>query len=201
MARFPKSQDRVAQLAQDLISGLRSNSEIFPAPPAPPAELEELLATCAAAREAANAAAAAAIEAHAAKAVAFRALKERMKDDLRYAEQIVKPDPDQLHLLGWSGTRPRTRLEPPGQVRLLTVLREGDTWVRLGWEAPTDGGKVAAYRIIGRNSDGPWTDIGMAVECRKQLDRQPRGVELEYQVIAVNKAGEGVPSNLVRAVL
>jgi len=31
--------------------------------------------------------------------------------------------------------------------------------------------------------------------------RQPRGLELEYRIIAVNKTGDGEPSNTVMAVL
>ena len=41
----------------------------------------------------------------------------------------------------------------------------------------------------------------MAVDSQILLNGQERGVELEYHVIAVNKAGEGEPSNIVTAVL
>ena len=33
------------------------------------------------------------------------------------------------------------------------------------------------------------------------LNNQDTGVELEYQVVAVNKMGDGLASNIVRAVL
>jgi hypothetical protein len=33
------------------------------------------------------------------------------------------------------------------------------------------------------------------------LTDQPQGVEVEYQVIAINKAGTSLPSNLVTAIL
>ncbi len=41
----------------------------------------------------------------------------------------------------------------------------------------------------------------MAIESEITLSGQERGKEWEYRVIAVNKAGEGTPSNTVMAVL
>ena len=41
----------------------------------------------------------------------------------------------------------------------------------------------------------------MAIETETKLNNQERGKEWEYRVIAVNKAGEGQPSNTVMAVL
>jgi hypothetical protein len=40
-----------------------------------------------------------------------------------------------------------------------------------------------------------------AIETESALVDQPKGKELEYCIIAVNKAGEGKPSNTVMAVL
>jgi hypothetical protein len=41
----------------------------------------------------------------------------------------------------------------------------------------------------------------MAVESEATLNNQERAKDWEYRVIAVNKAGEGVPSNTVAVVL
>jgi hypothetical protein len=63
-------------------------------------------------------------------------------------------------------------------------------------------GRVAAYKIKRRpRPSGPWTDAGMAIESEITLSGQSRGEELEYRIIAVNKSGEGEPSNTVMAVL
>jgi hypothetical protein len=43
--------------------------------------------------------------------------------------------------------------------------------------------------------------VGLAIETEVTLNNQKRGKELEYCVIAVNKAGEGEPGNTVTAVL
>ena len=70
------------------------------------------------------------------------------------------------------------------------------------WPKPIDGGKPAAYKIQRRERpEGPWTDANMALESEITLSDQTRGTEWEFRVIAVNKAGDGVPSNTVMAVL
>nr|VFJ72159.1 MAG: hypothetical protein BECKFW1821C_GA0114237_103225 [Candidatus Kentron sp. FW] len=68
----------------------------------------------------------------------------------------------------------------------------------------TDGiiqrGKAAAYRIQRREGDSEtWLDAGMAMDTEVTLSNQPRGVRLEFRVVAVNRAGEGEPSNGVLA--
>ena len=65
-----------------------------------------------------------------------------------------------------------------------------------GTASRCDGKKRAPLR-----PDGPWSDAGMAIESEITLTNQERGKEWEYRVLAVNKAGEGQPSNTVMAVL
>jgi len=45
------------------------------------------------------------------------------------------------------------------------------------------------------------SQVGIAIESETSLTNQPRGAELEYRVIAVNKADDGEPSNTVMVVL
>jgi hypothetical protein len=87
-------------------------------------------------------------------------------------------------------------------VRSLEVAVEGDGWVMLDWKAPVSGGSVAAYRVKSRTQDKrSWSDVGMSVETEVLLSNQKRGVELLYHVVAVNKTGEGKPTNTVSVVL
>ena len=44
-------------------------------------------------------------------------------------------------------------------------------------------------------------DVATALETEATLVDQPRGAQLEYRVIAVNKAGDGPESNTVMMVL
>ncbi len=133
---------------------------------------------------------------------ALQTLTDAMKADIRYAENTVNYDDDKLKLIGWAGRAAKTSLEAPGQARTLEAPREGEGWVFLDWKEPVDGGAVAAYKIQRRlRPDGPWSDVGLAVESEITLTNQERGKEWEYRVIAVNKSGEGQPSNTVMAVL
>jgi hypothetical protein len=48
---------------------------------------------------------------------------------------------------------------------------------------------------------GAWAIVGVAIETETTLVNQERGKEWEYRVVALNKAGESLPSNTVFAVL
>ena len=49
--------------------------------------------------------------------------------------------------------------------------------------------------------EAPWEEVATAVITEATLVEQPRGKELEYRIIAVNKAGDGEPSNTAMVVL
>jgi len=91
---------------------------------------------------------------------------------------------------------------PPGQTRQLEAPKQGDGWVFLDWKQPAEGGRVSAYKVQRRNrGEGTWQEVGTAIETESTLVDQPLKTELEYRIIAVNKSGEGSPSNTVMAVL
>jgi len=81
---------------------------------------------------------------------------------------------------------------------------------------PLDGGRVIAYKIQRKNrTDGAWQDVATAIETESTLVDRPKGMELEYRIIAINlvsenplswffnrgKSGEGQASNTVMVVL
>ncbi len=208
MANFPRNEPTILALAQEMIAGLSANAATFPNLPVPPSgppgppNLTVLVSSYTTSRDAAIAARAAAEQATTTKNADLGILIDAMKKDLRHAETITDFDDDLLKRIGWSGRRPKTDLPPPGQCRALDAPRQGEGWVFLDWKQPIDGGKPAAYKIERRQRpDGSWSEVGMAIKSEITLSDQTRGTEWEYRVVAVNKAGEGLPSNTVMAVL
>lgn len=202
MAKFPLSEARIVNLAKLVAAGLVSQREDFPSPPVSPERLLEALGAYHAAREKAIAANAAAVMKTAAKVEALKMVKDLVKANLRYAENHTRRDPVKLGALGWGAPRPRAPIEPPGEVRLLKMLQELERGVVLGWRKPVDGGPVAVYKVQRRRrATGEWVDVATSVGREIALKDQETGVELEFRVSAINKAGEGRPSNTVRAVL
>ena len=202
MAQFPRTEAEVAALAQEMISGLAANAATYPAPPVNLMELSMLHSAYVIAQNAVIAAQAAADQAYTDKDAALESLADGMKSDLRYAENTVDFDDDKLKLIGWAGRAAATHLAIPGQTRLLEAVKQGEGWIMLDWKAPADGGKPAAYKVQRRERPaGAWAEAATAVITEATLVEQPRGPELEYRIIAVNKAGEGEASNTVMAVL
>nr|VFK59816.1 MAG: Fibronectin type III domain-containing protein [Candidatus Kentron sp. UNK]VFK70112.1 MAG: Fibronectin type III domain-containing protein [Candidatus Kentron sp. UNK] len=207
MAQFPRDETGILGLAQEIADGLAANRSTYPAPPVSVKELEAATEDCNAAHDAVQAAKAALEQAVSANQLAFDALEEKMKKELRYAENTVDQDSAKLKLIGWGGRKPATPLTPPGQAGNLVIRSQGEGTIDLAWEKPAAGGKVAAYkmkcrpRVIEGATGAVWTNADTAMKTKITLAGQIQGKELEYCVVAVNKAGEGVASNTVTAVL
>jgi fibronectin type III domain protein len=205
MARFPRTEPEVVTLAQEMVSGLEDNgvpNPYFPTPPIASAGLTTLLDDYTAARNGLMAKSAVAEQATVEKDDKLTVLVDGMKSDLRYAENAVDYDDEKLKSIGWAGRKTRSPLTAPGQSRLLEARVQGEGDLTLDWRSPIDGGKPNAYRVMRRQRpEGPWSDVATAVTCEVELTDQPRGVEFEYRIVAVNKAGEGEPSNTVVVVL
>ena len=202
MPRFPKKEADIVALAEWLWRGLWGNRPVYPQPPVHPISLRFKAIIYSRYRENLIAKQAVAEAATTAKTEALEDLTEAMKADIRYAENTVNFDDNKLKLIGWAGRKSRRPLTPPGQARLLEALRQGEGWVFLDWKKPADGGRPKAYKIQRRKPDGRiWQDVATAILTEVTLVDQPRAKELEYRIVAVNKTGEGPPSNTVMVVL
>lgn len=202
MATFPRTESEIMALAMQMISGLGGNIVIYPAPPVAVAALGAAFGGYNAAKNAQTAALANAETATIAKDEALDDLVEAMKTDIRYAENTVNFEDEKLKLIGWAGRKAATALLVPGQTRLLEAPKQGAGWVFMDWKKPADGGRISAYKVMRRERpDGPWAEVATAVISEATLVEQPTGKELEYRIVAVNKAGDGEPSNTVMVVL
>ena len=202
MPRFPKKEAEIVALAEQLWRGLWVNRPTYQRPPVHPILILIHSLQYRNRREFAIAKQAAAETAIAVKNYALDDLIEALKSNIRYAENTVNYDDDKLKLIGWAGKKAPTALQPPGQARLLEAPRQGDGWVFLDWKAPIDGGAPNAYKVMRRERPaGAWKDVATAVITEATLVEQPKTKELEYRIIAVNKAGDGEPSNTAMVVL
>ena len=205
MANFPYVEAEIVTLAQAMVTGLTGQEgvpPVYPAPPIPAVALTTQLAAFTTARDTAMTADSVAQQATESKKAKLTELVTSMKTDLHYAEDTVDGDDALLGLIGWSGRRAPTPLQPAGQTLLLEVRRQGEGTIELTWKTPIDGGKVSAYRVYRRERpEGPWVELTTVFETEVSLIDQPRGKEYEYRVIAANKAGDGEPSNTVMVVL
>ena len=82
---------------------------------------------------------------------------------------------------------------------------QGESSVTLAWEEPSDGDEAVCYRLEYRTLGGEivsgWRIAGTTVHLELTLTEQERGKTLEYRLIAINKAGDSLPSNTVMVVL
>ena len=181
MASFPRTEAEILMLAQAMQTGLADHLVNFPAPPFSAAELHTALDNYVSAKNGALNAQAVATGATALKNAALETLVDEMKADLRYAEDKTHTDASQLQLLGWNVTAaptPAPPLAPPGAVSSLAAPEQGKGWIILNWAAPLSGGAVSAYKIQLRlRPDGPWTDVGTALETTATLSTQERAKE------------------------
>nr|VFJ99538.1 MAG: Fibronectin type III domain-containing protein [Candidatus Kentron sp. H]VFJ99668.1 MAG: Fibronectin type III domain-containing protein [Candidatus Kentron sp. H]VFK04225.1 MAG: Fibronectin type III domain-containing protein [Candidatus Kentron sp. H] len=200
MPTFPIEEIKVFELGQKVSSGLKANIDTFPNPPINPTDLDTTLATYVAKRDAAVAARATAEQANTEKRASYQTLKAQVKKNLRYAEMTVDSDDDKLKTLGWGAPKEPSPLTAPGQTRNLVSGEQGSDSITLSWKKPAEGGKPASYEILLLEGE-EYRTLATAITTSITLTDQERGKALEYAVVAINRAGRGPVSNVVRAVL
>ena len=201
MATFPTRESDIIVLAQAIIQGLTTEADKFPKSPYTPQEVQAVLDAFLVLRDALTRLQAQVGEATTAKNGGLAGLTDTMKAVLRYIENAADSE-DQLAHFGWSGRRAPSALQPPGQSRSLEAPRQGAGWVFLDWKEPIDGGKPNFYSVDVRElPDGDWKPAGTAIDSEITLTNLPTGKTLEFRVFAVNKAGNGIPSNVVDVVV
>jgi len=143
------------------------------------------------------------------EAVLFEEFWTVIKQDLAKIERYTMDKPKELQVIGWDTMAKAQPLDPPGIPRYLETVYEGKGTIELDWKRPASvsGGPVNSYIILRRDKPapgqpfGPWQETQAAIQEVVGLTNQPRGIDLEYRIVAVNETGNSAPSNTVAAVL
>ncbi|MGK7904682.1 MAG: hypothetical protein AB4352_25405 [Hormoscilla sp.] len=204
MASFPNTEMEIATLAENMISGLTANTDVYPAPIVPVDQLQNALNELKSAQHQVLATKSAAEQAVTAKNEVLKKLTGLLKSDIHYAEAVTERDDDKLKLLGWAGRSAPRRIEVPGAIEQFQVIRTEPGTIKLTWQRPSKGGRVAAYKVQELNRTlGIWQTVETAINTAAQslrdlevvLFHRQLGETLAYRIVPCNQAGEGTPSN------
>ncbi len=208
MPKFPKREADILALANAMIAGYAAHPADFPSHTGPPV-LTMRRHRYLTAKNIQTEALAAAQIATDEKDAKLAVLVEAMKAELKKSEVDVGADSEKLEYIGWGPKASPSPANPPGQPRNLEAVIQGASTILLDWKSPTrgSGGNVRTYVIERRQQpEGSgefcnWHQVSIALESKETLMNQPRGVQLEYRVKAINTGGESLPSNTVSVVL
>ena len=201
MPTFPQDETKIIELAQKVSSGIANNAATFPNPPVTAAALNTELAAYFDAANEVQQAKADLMQKTQTKNAALEAVTGATRSNVDYGVLVAKGDDAVLREIGWGTRAAPTALQAPGQCRAFEIIGQAAGSVRLDWKEPSDGGKPAAYKVQRSEDGATWTDAAVAVESEAALFNQPTGKTLIYQVVAINKAGEGLASNTVSLTL
>ena len=204
---FPKKENDVISLAQTMLAGLAAHAADFPSIDA--AALQTAYNDYQANRDNQENARSQAQIATATKAEALEELVKTMRTDLKQAEVDTIANPTKLTEIGWSPKAAPSPISPPAMPTELESVYQGPGSLLLNWNRPAcePNRPVANYLVQRRDQNsssgefGEWTLADSTLKTESNLIGQPRGLQLEYRIIATNSAGDSVPSNTVAVVL
>jgi len=205
MPKFPRREAEVIALVDEMIAGYVANPGLFPSADVPALQAARAAYTTAKENQiTAQAELAVAMET---KQHSVETLEDVMHLELRKSETDTAADPNNLTFIGWGPKSQPTPSDRPGQPRSLESISQGQGTLHLDWKHPAraTGGTVRNYIIERREQEdgdmNAWHTVGTAIETEVQLEGQPRGVSMEYHVVAINVGGKSDPSNTIDVVL
>lgn len=201
MPKFPKDENSIIALAQKVANGISVNPTIFANPPVAATAMQTDLTAYLAKNNEIQMSKARLMQRTQEKNEILERITDAARENVNYGELVAKGDNAVLEQIGWGNRAASVSLQTPGQCRALEIIGQGDAWVRVDWKEPSEGGKVAAYKVQRSEDGGSFADAATVTESEAALFDQPTGKRLTYQVVAINKAGEGMASNTVSLVL
>jgi len=206
MPKFPNREADIEALAKAMIFGCWNHGGDFPSVDV--ITLGTRLNSYSSARAAQSQAHSAVRLATERKNAALDGLIGIMKGCLHKSEVDSADNPARLAYIGWGPKASAQPVAAPDQVPNLTSAKQGAGRLKLMWQGPQPGcgGPVRTYIIERRSRQAggdfsPWRDVAASVGTEIELTGQPRLVQLEYRVKAVNLGGEGIASNTAPVVL
>ncbi len=205
--KFPHSETKIQALAYSLGSGLAVHGSDFTSIDPGPLDManSEYLGSITAVEDAKATYRQAVIN----KNRKLENLKDVMKNNFKQAEIDAWSSPGNLYEIGWSPRAIPTPQTPPEQAHNFTAVDQGPGTITFNWAKATSGDKATNYLIERRigapinesGQFGSWQQVYTSFVTDAKLNSQPRGVQLEYRVIATNPAGQAIPSNTAAATL
>ncbi len=209
MPNFPRQEAEVVALAEAMIAGYTAHPADFPSidPLTDLVALQTALTTYQADKQSQLDSRAQAKLATQTKGTTLDALTDLMLNDLKLSEVDVAADPTKLTQIGWGPRQEPTPVDPPGQPTNLHPVAEGHGMLWLAWDRSETGDPPRNYVVQRREQPagggvfGDWAIVGTALNNEINLSDQPRGIQMEYRVKAVNNGGESMYSNTAAVVL
>lgn len=202
MPLFPKKESEIIALTQKLAGGLGDETLSAENVPVSKTELETMLGEYRSHIATINESRARLSQGKKDKNRKLKQIAKAVKADLRYLEIITDGNNAALSRYGWGARRKKHRLGVPEQPRYLEIIKQNAGTFTLDWKPPVGGGKPSAYKVQ-RMLEGEtaWQDIATALKTEIELIGQPRKITLMFRIVAINRAGESLPSNTVSLVL
>lgn len=209
MPNFPRQEPDVVALAEAMIAGYTAHPADFPSidPLTDLVALQTALTNYQAGKQTQLDSRAQAKIATVTKGTTLDSLTDLMTNDLKLSEVDTAADPTKLTQIGWGPRQDPQPVEAPGQPTNLHPVAEGQGILWLAWDRSETGGPLRNYVVqrreqpVGGGVFGDWSIVGTALNNEISLTDQPRGIQMEYRVNAVNNGGESMFSNTAAVVL
>lgn len=207
MAQYPRNQAGLVALATSMVAGFTEHADIFinANPPALQQAIDEYNNADKAFVEAKEQLAAAAAD----KLEKFNQLQSVIKGQIKLSEVDCCDDPCKLVQIGWGPRKNPEGIKPPAPAVGLKVIAQTDSTIFLQWQKGSRNsenfGPVIYYNIERRQAtdDGfsDWQLAASVANSKVKLTDQPVGCKLEYRVMTINRAGEGISNDTAVAIL
>ena len=211
MPTFPTKEAEVVALVETMIAGYTAHPADFPSidPLTDLVALQAAVSNYQGDRNSQEDARAQAKLATVAKDSKLDTLVDLMKNDLKLSEVDTASDPTKLAAIGWAPKSPPQPVQAPGQPTNLHPTAEGQGMLWLAWDRPAtgSGGPIRNYivqrrqQLAGGGEFSEWAIVGTSLNNEINLPDEPRGIQMEYRVVAANIGGESLPSNTSAVVL